>query len=176
MQDVMGIASVAMVLALAGGRLWRRQPRCPPTCGCRPISGIAGAPDRYSGKWVALLLPAGMAGGLSLLLWFLPALEPRLANLERSAGLYYWSWAALLLVSAAIEFVIVSTALHWGLRVEHVVAGAVGADVRADRQPARQVAQHVSGRHPHALDAGERGGVDPHPPARRQADGRRAGC
>ncbi|HEY0311026.1 MAG TPA: SdpI family protein [Allosphingosinicella sp.] len=122
----MGIASVAMVLALAAVALWVGS-RLPADMLLPTHFGIGGEPDQYSGKWVALLLPVGMAGGLSLLLWCLPALEPRLANLERSAGLYYWSWAALLLMSAVIEFVIVSTALHWGLRIEHIVAGAIGA-------------------------------------------------
>jgi len=89
--------------------------------------GISGEPDRFSGKWAALLMPAGIAAGTSLLLWFLPSLEPRLDNLERSSGLYHWSWAALLLMCAAIELIVVSVALHWGLRVEHILAGATGA-------------------------------------------------
>jgi uncharacterized membrane protein len=88
--------------------------------------GISGRPDHFSGKWVALLMPAAMAASVSLLFWFLPALEPRGRNLGRSEGLYRWSWAALLLVSAAIELVLVSVALRWGLRVEHVMTAAIG--------------------------------------------------
>lgn len=122
----MGIASLAMVLVLAAVAWWVGS-RLPAGMALPTHFGIDGQPDGYSGKWTALFLPVAMAGGVSLLLWFLPALEPRLSNLERSAGLYYWSWAALLLMSAAIEFVIVSAALHWGLRVEHIVAGAIGA-------------------------------------------------
>jgi uncharacterized membrane protein len=122
----MGIASLIVVVALAAVA-WGVGSRLPPDLLLPTHFGIGGEPDRFSGKWAALLLPAAMAGGVSLLLWFLPALEPRLANLERSAGLYYWSWAALLLLSAAIELVVVSVALHWGLRVEHIVAGAMGA-------------------------------------------------
>jgi uncharacterized membrane protein len=121
----MGIASVIVVLALAAAA-WIVGSALPPDMQLPTHFGISGTPDRFSGKWEALFLPAGMAGGLSLLLWFLPALEPRLSNLERSAGLYHWSWASLLLLSAAIELVIVSVALHWPLRVEHVVAGAMG--------------------------------------------------
>ena len=88
--------------------------------------GLGGQPDAYSGKWQALFVAPGMAAALSLLLWVLPALAPRRKNLERSMGLYYWSWASLLLLSAVIEFVIISAAMHWRLRVEHVIAGAIG--------------------------------------------------
>jgi uncharacterized membrane protein len=122
----MGIASLLTVLALAAVA-WFVGRGLPADMQLPTHFGIDGAPDRFSGKWEALFLPPGMAAGLSLLLWFLPALEPRLANLERSAGLYYWSWAALLMLSAAIELVVVSVALRWGLRIEHIVAGAIGA-------------------------------------------------
>lgn len=121
----LGIASVVVVLALAAVALAVGS-SLPAELRLPSHWGVSGQPDTFSGKWFALFLPVGMAAGTSLLLWFLPALEPRLANLERSEGLYRWLWAALLLLSAAIELVIVSTALHWGLRVEHVLAGAIG--------------------------------------------------
>ena len=38
---------------------------------------LRGEPDAFAGKWVALLLPAGMTAALSLLFYFLPAIEPR---------------------------------------------------------------------------------------------------
>jgi uncharacterized membrane protein len=122
----MGIASVLVMLVLAGVALWVGG-RLPADLLLPTHFGIGGKPDQYSGKWVALFLPVGLAGGLSLLLWFLPALEPRLDHLERSAGLYYWTWAAMLLLSGVIELVVVSAALRWGLRIEHIVAGAMGA-------------------------------------------------
>ncbi|MBV9932622.1 MAG: SdpI family protein [Alphaproteobacteria bacterium] len=124
-RKTMGLASIAVVLVLAAAA-WAVGGGLPAEMQLPTHFGIDGTPDRFAGKWEALLLPAGMAGGLSLLFWLLPALEPRLANLERSAGLYYWSWAALLLLSAAIELVVVSVALRWGLRIEHIVAGAIG--------------------------------------------------
>jgi uncharacterized membrane protein len=121
----LGFASAALVLlllvvALAVGRSLPAELRLPTHW------GISGRPDQFSGKWVALLMPAAMAASVSLLFWFLPALEPRGRNLGRSEGLYLWSWAALLLVSAAIELVVVSVALRWGLRVEHVMTAAIG--------------------------------------------------
>jgi uncharacterized membrane protein len=121
----LGIASAALVLlllvvALAVGSSLPAELRLPTHW------GISGRPDQFSGKWVALLMPAAMAGSVSLLFWFLPALEPRGRNLGRSEGLYLWSWVALLLVSAAVELVLVSVALRWGLRVEHVMTAAIG--------------------------------------------------
>jgi uncharacterized membrane protein len=111
---------ILLVVALAVGSRLPAELRLPTHW------GISGRPDRFSGKWVALLMPAGMAALLSLLFWFLPALEPRVRNLGRSEGLYLWTWTALLLVSVAIELVVVSVALHWGLRVEHIMTAVIG--------------------------------------------------
>jgi uncharacterized membrane protein len=121
----LGIASAAMVIvflavAAAVGSSLPADIRLPTHW------GLDGRPDGYSGKWPALLLPAIMTALLSLLFWFLPALEPRGRNFIRSTGLYLWSWAALLLVMAAIQLAIVAVPLHWHLRVDHIMAGAVG--------------------------------------------------
>jgi uncharacterized membrane protein len=124
-RKTLGIASAAMVLlflaaALAVGNSLPADLRLPTHW------GLNGQPNGFSGKWPALLLPAIMTGLLSLLFWFLPALEPRGRNFIRSTGLYLWSWAALLLVMAAVELVIVAVPLHWHLRVEHIMTGTVG--------------------------------------------------
>lgn len=87
---------------------------------------MRGEVDRFADKWSALLMPPGMTGLLSLLFWSLPALEPRREGLKRSQGLYLWSWAGLLLVMAAVDLVLVSAALGWGVPVDGVIAGAVG--------------------------------------------------
>lgn len=89
--------------------------------------GPDGEADRFAGKWEALLMPAAMTALLSLLFYFLPALEPRREGLARSQGLYLWGWAALLLVGVAVQLVVASTALGWGIPVNHLVTGAVGA-------------------------------------------------
>jgi uncharacterized membrane protein len=89
--------------------------------------GLNGEADGFAGKWKALMVPPLMAGLLSMLFFFLPSLEPRKQGLERSQGLYLWGWIALLLVGAAMELAVVSTALGWGLPVNRVITGAVGA-------------------------------------------------
>jgi uncharacterized membrane protein len=89
--------------------------------------GLNGEADGFAGKWTALLMPPLIVAGLSLLFYFLPALEPRKEGLERSQGLYLWGWIGLLLIGAAIELAVVSAALGWDLPVNRVITGAVGA-------------------------------------------------
>lgn len=89
--------------------------------------GLGGQPDNWAGKWTGLLMPAGMTAAVSLLFWFLPALEPRGRNFLRSQGLYLWGWTALLLLGVAIEIVILSEALGWGIPGGQLIVGAIGA-------------------------------------------------
>ena len=88
--------------------------------------GLTGEPDRFSDKWTALLLPAVMVGGVSALLWFLPALEPRKEGLARSQGLYFAGWFGLLLVGATVELAVVSVALGWDVPANRLICIAVG--------------------------------------------------
>lgn len=89
--------------------------------------GIDGDADRFAGKWEALLMPAAMVAGVSLLFYFLPNLEPREKGLERSQGLYLWGWAAILLLGVVIEVITFSAALGWGIPAAHLIFGTVGA-------------------------------------------------
>jgi uncharacterized membrane protein len=87
---------------------------------------IAGEADRYASKWVALMTAPGMTLLIAAFFWFLPKLEPRERDLERSQGLYLSGWAALLIVMVAVETVMLSAALHWGLRAFAIMTAAVG--------------------------------------------------
>lgn len=88
--------------------------------------GLTGEPDSFASKWIGLLTPAAITAGVSLLFWFLPALEPRSGNLMRSQGLYLWGWAAVLIMAVAIEVVVLSYAFGWGLPVNHIFVGGLG--------------------------------------------------
>lgn len=88
--------------------------------------GVDGQPDGFAGKWMALLMPAGLTAAVSLLFYFLPALEPRREGLARSQGLYLWGWLALLLMSGAIELALLSTAFGWGIPVIQLIIGTCG--------------------------------------------------
>jgi len=87
---------------------------------------LAGEPDSYASKWIALLMPPAIVGAVSLLFHFLPALEPREKGLERSQGLYLWGWAAILFMGLVIELVLVATALGWRLPVNKIMVAACG--------------------------------------------------
>jgi uncharacterized membrane protein len=89
--------------------------------------GLDGRPDRFSDKWTALLLPAIMTGGVSLLFWFLPSIEPRKEGFERSQGLYLAGWIGLLLVGSAVQLAVVSVALGWDIQVNRLICLALGA-------------------------------------------------
>jgi len=88
--------------------------------------GIDGKPDSFSGKWTALLLPAVIAGGVSLLFYVLPAIEPRRQGLERSQGLYLWGWVALLVMSLLIQLAVVSVALEWAIAGTRFMLAGIG--------------------------------------------------
>lgn len=87
---------------------------------------LSGTPDAWAGKWLALFTPAIIAGLVSLVFYFLPSIEPRGKNLLRSQGLYLWGWAAVLFMTVAIDIVVLSLALGWGLPVNHVIVGSFG--------------------------------------------------
>ena len=125
-RKAIGIASLMVVAALVVVGLAAASML--PEAARLPIHwGADGKPDGFASKWSALLLPAAMTAGVSLLFWFLPALEPRRQGLARSQGLYLWAWVAVLGLGPVIELATLSEAFGWGLSVPHVTAGAVGA-------------------------------------------------
>lgn len=116
-------ASIAVVIALIGVAAWVGAML--PGDVALPIHwDLRGEPDRFSDKWTALLMPALIAGGVSLLFFLLPELESRERGLQRSRGLYLWGWASILLMTAMIELAVISVALKWTVHgTSFVVAG-----------------------------------------------------
>jgi uncharacterized membrane protein len=88
--------------------------------------GLNGEADGFADKWTALMMPPLIVAAVSLLFFFLPSLEPRKQGLERSQGLYLWGWIAMLMMGAAMELAVVSTALGWDLPVNRLITGGVG--------------------------------------------------
>jgi uncharacterized membrane protein len=124
-RKIVGIAAVLVVLSMAGtalvaGSMLPAEMRLPVHW------DLFGQPDRFADKWTALMAPAALVGLVSLLFYFLPALEPRKQGLARSQGLYLWGWVGLLLMGAVIELALLSTAFDWGVRAMHLIAGGLG--------------------------------------------------
>ena len=121
----LGLASILLTLALALVGAWVAA-RLPGDVRLPIHWNLSGEPDRYAGKWLALLMPPAVAAALSAFFYFVPSLEPRESNLKRSQGLYLWGWLSILLLVATIEAITVSMALGWKWRVFHVLTAAMG--------------------------------------------------
>ena len=124
-RNKLGIASLLLVAAMAAVSAAAGM-KLPEDLQLPVHWDLSGQPDSWAGKWIGLLMPAGMTAALSLLFWFLPSLEPRGRNFLRSQGLYLWGWAAVLLLGAAIQLVVLSEALDWGVAANHVIVAALG--------------------------------------------------
>lgn len=73
--------------------------------------GISGKPDRYGGKFEALMLLPIMAVVLSILFAVIPAIEPRRKHLQQSRTAFLVIWAVVLFILAAVHAMLVFTAL-----------------------------------------------------------------
>ena len=124
-RKTMALASMLVVSAMLAAA-WLIASALPADVPLPTHWGLDGEPDRFSDKWTALLMPAGITAGISLLLFFLPALEPRRQGLERSQGLYYWSWTALLIMGVIIQLAVISIALRWSVHGTSFMLAGVG--------------------------------------------------
>lgn len=87
---------------------------------------LHGEADRFAGKWVALLAPAGVTAILATIFCFLPAMEPRKAGFAQSQPLYLWGWAATLVLGVALQLIAILTGLGLAAPVPQICAGALG--------------------------------------------------
>lgn len=124
-RKTMGIASAIMVLTMLAAGLWAGL-RLPEDALLPVHWNIAGEADRFAGKWEALLMLPGIAAGVSLLLYFLPALEPKKRGLERSQGLYLASWLGTLFVLGLAYVAILGVALGQPVAVPQLLTGGIG--------------------------------------------------
>jgi uncharacterized membrane protein len=124
-RKILTIASLLVVLALVGTGVMVASSL--PADATLPVHwGLDGEADRFADKWTALLLPSAITAVVSTLFFFLPSVEPRQQGLERSRGLYFWGWSAMLLMAVAIQFALVSEALSWDVSASRVIAGSLG--------------------------------------------------
>ena len=121
----LSIASIIVVLAMVAVAAWVGS-LLPADAQLPTHWGINGEPDALSDKWTALLMPALIVAGISALMHFLPALEPRKGGLERSQGLYLASWGGLLLLMSLVQLAVVATAFHWPITSTSLILGGTG--------------------------------------------------
>jgi uncharacterized membrane protein len=121
----MGLVSLVLVIAMVAIAVWVAGQV--PDGASLPVHWDAnGNPNGFAGKWTALLMPAGITAAVSLLFYFLPAIEPREAHLQKSLGLIIAAWTGILLVMSIIELMAVAGALHWALPVQSLMLVGVG--------------------------------------------------
>lgn len=121
----MGIASAALVLTMLAAGLWAGS-RLPDDALLPVHWNIMGEADRFAGKWEALLMLPAIAAGISLLLYVLPAVEPKKRGLERSQGLYLASWLGVLFVLGLAHAAVLGVAVGHPVSVVPLIAGGLG--------------------------------------------------
>jgi len=89
--------------------------------------GPSGQVDGYASKTVGLFLMPLVTLGVAALLWVIPIIEPRRANLEKSGKAYAAIWVAVVLMLAAIDVVAVAAAMGAELDMTLIVFVATGA-------------------------------------------------
>jgi uncharacterized membrane protein len=85
-----------------------------------------GEADNFAGKWMALMLPALLAIGTTILLAMLGLIQPMRENFEKSRGLYHTIWIGLLGLFGLIHLMVLDAALHWHLPAPRLLVGALG--------------------------------------------------
>lgn len=121
----LGIASALLVAAMAGIGLWVASGL--PDDARLPIHWNArGQADGFADKWTALLLMPGTVAAAALLLYFLPALEPRARGLSRSQGLYLASWAGMLIVLTLAYAGMIAAALGHDVGMTRLMLAGLG--------------------------------------------------
>lgn len=89
--------------------------------------GVGGEPDRYGGKFEGLLLIPLITLGAFGLLWLVPHIEPRRANLLRSERAYAAVWIGLATFMAVVYSAAAIAATGRSIDMDLVIAAAMGA-------------------------------------------------
>lgn len=88
--------------------------------------GISGQPDRYGGKFEALMILPLVSAGLIALFIAIPLIEPRRANLQSSMPAYVLVWLALLGYLLVFHGALLFAAFGHEVNMSAVAAGSIG--------------------------------------------------
>lgn len=87
---------------------------------------VAGEADNYGSKTFGLLMGPGLIFFLSVLLAFVPHMEPRIENLQQSQKAYKAFWAVLLVFMLTLHIVTTLAALGFALNIATMMAFMMG--------------------------------------------------
>ncbi len=88
---------------------------------------VKGEVDNYGSKTFGLLIGPGMVFILTLLLTFIPRMEPRIENLQQSQKAYKVVWVFILLLMAALHLMTTLFALGKPVDITMSMAFVIGA-------------------------------------------------
>ena len=89
--------------------------------------GADGQPNGYAPKTIGLFLLPLITVGVAALFWAIPVIEPRRANLLKSAKAYQAIWVGTVLLLAAIDLVTTAAALGATFDITLIAFVATGA-------------------------------------------------
>jgi uncharacterized membrane protein len=115
-------AVVAVQIIVAAWTLTQVEPTAPV-----PVHwNLEGSPDGYADAWLALSLAPAMTLLLGVLLAFIPRLDPRRANLERSATAYRWITGTALVFLGGVQLLLAAGALGASVEIPTFLGMGVG--------------------------------------------------
>ncbi len=119
------IANTALIAGMAGLSAWV-WPSIPDGAQLPVHWNIEGVADRFGSKYEALLIMPVIAAAVTALLWVLPRLDPRRANIEASAK--FWNAIAIAVVAllAYVHGLLVLTAMGRNVAVADYAFLGVG--------------------------------------------------
>ena len=115
------IAAAVVLAAMSAVSIWA-WPQIPDDALVPIHWGPSGEPDGFASKSFGLFGLPAITAGLALLLAFLPQVEPRRQNLERSSGAYVAVGVATLVLMAAVHVVAVFSAWEMAVNVAAVAS------------------------------------------------------
>lgn len=118
------IASLAIAAVSAAIAVWAKA-QLPANAQIPTHWNSAGIADRYSGPWALFRFPAFIAG-VSVLFYFIPRWEPRHDHLSHSTRAYCWIWLTTVLFLAALNLLVVWTALGHPVSMDRWLSGGLG--------------------------------------------------
>lgn len=87
---------------------------------------VAGTVDRWGDKWLALLMPVGLAIATTAILALVSRIEPQREAMARSEGLVRVIWIGLVGLAWTIELMVLAVAFGWSLAPVRLLVMAMG--------------------------------------------------